>query len=84
MLRKDTHKPIRQMKVYMNKVYSPQTNTWFHDLLDNGKHNDGPRYWHVFVGTNTRYMVVYPLGNKNNNAIEESLTFSLIIIIQKD
>ena len=59
---------------YFNKIYSTAPNTWFHDLLDNGDGND-PRYWHIFVGVNTRYMDVYPLNGKTNADIKESLTW---------
>lgn len=57
----------------MNKIYSPATDTWFHDLLDNGQHHNAPRYWHIFVGTNTRYMVAQPLAHKDDASVGASL-----------
>ena len=58
---------------YFNKVYSTAPNTWFHDLVDNGDYEDMPRYWHVFVGVNTRYMDAYPLQGKSNTDVQHSL-----------
>ena len=58
---------------YFSKVYSTAPNTWFHDLLDNGDYEDTPRYWHVFVGVNTRYLVTYPLQGKSNADVQQSL-----------
>lgn len=60
---------------YFNKIYSTAPNTWFHDLLDNGTDDDTPRYWHIFVGVNTRYLDVYPLQGKSNQHVRESLTW---------
>ena len=59
---------------YFNKIYSTAPNTWFHDLLDNGDGNE-PRYWHIFVGVNTRYMDAFPLNGKSNDEIKRSLTY---------
>ena len=58
---------------YFNKIYSTAPNTWFHDLLDNGDFENMPRYWHIFVGVNTRYLEAYPLNSKSNDAVQESL-----------
>ena len=66
---------IKQHKLphfYFNRIYSTAPNTWFHDLLDNG---DNPKYWHVFVGVNTRYLDVYPLEGKSNEDVKKSLTW---------
>ena len=60
---------------YFNKIYSTARNTWFHDLLDNGVYDDSPRYWHIFVGVNTRYLDAYPLNGKSNDDIKQSLTW---------
>ena len=65
---------IKQHKLphfYFNRIYSTAPNTWFHDLLDNG---DNPKFWHVFVGVNTRYLDVYPLEGKSNEDVKKSLT----------
>ena len=63
----------KKPKYYMNKIYSASPNCWFHDLLDNGK-DCVPRYWHVFVGVNTRYLDAYPLNSKSNQDVQQSLT----------
>ena len=79
--------PIIKLKdrphYYFNKIYSTAPNTWFHDLLDNGPSNDGtrrsrgtenePRFWHIFVGVNTRFMDVFPLNGKSNDDVKRSL-----------
>ena len=58
---------------YFNKIYSTSRNTWFHDLMDNGNYEDTPRYWHIFVGVNTRYLVAYPLQGKSNEDVQKTL-----------
>ena len=74
--RKDLNTKLSQRpSYYMNKVYSLAPNCWFHDLLDNGVNADTPRYWHVFVGVNTRYLDAYPLNGKSNKDVKESLTW---------
>ena len=60
---------------YYNKIYSPAPNCWFHDLLDNGSDTRSPRYWHIFVGVNTRYLDAYPLEGKSNDDVKQSLTW---------
>ena len=57
---KDRFIKLNNIKPYMIKIFSNRPNTWFHDLYDNLKGNI-PRYWHIFIGTNNRYVVVYPL-----------------------
>ena len=60
-------------KYYMNKIYSAAPNCYFHDLLDNGVNNN-PRYYHIFVGVNTRYLETYPLNSKSNTDVQKTLT----------
>ena len=66
---------IKQRKIepYYVKIFSSQTNTWFHDLLDNGKDVD-PRYWHIFIGTNNHYAVALPLNSRNQESIHSTLS----------
>ena len=70
--------PIIKLKdrphYYFNKIYSTARNTWFHDLLDNGDGNE-PRYWHIFIGVNTRFLDAFPLNGKSNDDVKESLTW---------
>ena len=61
------------IRPYFVKIFSSRPNTWFHDLYDNLKGNT-PRYWHIFIGTNNRYVVVYPLENKSSKSIYKSLS----------
>ena len=46
--KKDKHLKRNQVRPYEIKIFSPVLNTWFMDLLDNGKDNI-PRYWHFQV-----------------------------------
>ena len=71
--KKDKHLKRNQVKPYEIKIFSPVLNTWFMDLLDNGK-NNVPRYWHIFIGTNNRYAVAQPLNSKNAADVKQSLT----------
>ena len=70
---KDHFMTRRKIAPYYVHIFSPVLNTWFHDLFDNGKGNE-PRYWHVFIGTNNHYAVVYPLNDKRATSIHETLT----------
>ena len=74
MKRKDVKiKLSKKPKYYMRKIYSSAPNCWFHDLLDNGKDNQ-PRYWHVFVGVNTRFLEALPLNSKSDRDVHRTLT----------
>ena len=70
--KKDKHLRKNQVRPYQIKIFSPVLNTWFMDLLDNGKENT-PRYWHIFIGTNNRYAVAQPLNSKNAADVKQSL-----------
>jgi len=69
---KDHYIRKREIKPYMIKIFSTRPNCWFHDLYDNREGNS-PRYWHVFIGTNNRYAVAYPLHDKKASSIHETL-----------
>ena len=70
---KDHYMTRRKIAPYYVHIFSTMLNTWFHDLFDNGKNNE-PRYWHVFIGTNNHYAVVYPLNDKQATSIHETLS----------
>ena len=70
--KKDLHLRPNQTKPYMLKIFSTKPNSWFHDLMDNGKEGV-PRYFHIFINQNTRYAVVYSLDSKNAAAVRETL-----------
>ena len=70
---KDKFIKVREIKPYYFKIFSTQTNCWFHDLMDNGKGNE-PRYWHIFIGTNNHYAVALPLNNKNASSVKTTLS----------
>ncbi len=73
----------KNLKPYMVKIFSVEPNTWFHDIFDNGRNTlvlqghtpvGAPRYWHIFIGTNTRYAVALPLRDRSAQAINETLS----------
>ena len=70
---KDHYMTRRKIAPYYVHIFSTMLNTWFHDLMDNGKNNK-PRYWYVFIGTNNHFAVVYPLNDKRATSIHETLS----------
>lgn len=66
-------KPNREYKkIYQVKVFSRFRNAYFTDLYDNLEGNE-PRYWQIFINTNTRYTIAYPLQDKTKESIHENL-----------
>ena len=59
-------------KIYQVKIFSRSRNSWFGDLYDNLDGHE-PRYWHIFINTNTRYAVAYELPDKTKNSIHHVL-----------
>ena len=43
---KDPRVDLKKMRPLMIKIFSSSTDTWFHDLMDNGK-TSNPKYFHV-------------------------------------
>jgi hypothetical protein len=62
----------RDVRKLMIKIFSPTLNTWFHDLFDNSSKGN-PRFFHLFIGTNTRYAVAIPVSNKRSTTIFDSI-----------
>ena len=63
----NTHK-----RIYQVKIFSKFPNAWFTDLYDNlAGHN--PRYWQIFINTNTKYAVAYELQDKTADSIHNNL-----------
>lgn len=69
---KDHYVKLRKIEPYYIHIFSTRPNSWFHDLLDNGKDNV-PRYWHIFIGTNNHYAVAYPLNSKSASDVRTTL-----------
>ena len=85
--------PKLRVKQYFNKIYADHPHAWMCDLLDNaGKTDDYknkdtieakektklyPRYWFIFIGINTRYVVAYPLFDKNKQQVNQILNHFL-------
>ena len=59
-------------KIYQVKILSRSRNSWFGELCDNLDSHE-PRYWHIFINTNTRYAVAYELADKTKNSIHRVL-----------
>ena len=59
-------------KIYQVKIFSRSRNSWFGDLYDNLEGNE-PRYWYLFINTNTRYAVAYELPDKSKDSIHQVL-----------
>ena len=73
IIKKRIHdKKLNNKRIYQVKIFSPFTNAWFTDIYDNLEGNE-PRYWEIFINTNTRYVEAYPLNNKTKNSINEVL-----------
>ncbi len=66
----------RLLKPYMVKIFANTLNCWMHDLFDNTA-SGSPRYWHIFIGMNNRYVIAHPLENKSSEAIHQSLSLFL-------
>ena len=69
----DRYLKRKQIKPYMIKVFAPAHDCYFMDIMDNGKDNQ-PRYYHVFVGVNSRYAVAYPLSSKSSHDVKLTLS----------
>jgi len=65
---KDHRIKRKNMLPFMIKIFSKTFNTWFHDIMILNK-----KHYHVFIGTNNRYVVINDLSNKSSKVILESL-----------
>jgi len=61
---KDPKVNMKKYKPMMIKIFSSSTDTWFHDIFDN-RSKGIPKYYHIFIGTNNRYAVAYPIEDKS-------------------
>ena len=68
---KDRFIKRKQQKPLMIRIFSSSTGSWFHDIFENPKIGL-PRYYHIFIGTNNRYVVSIPLKSKTTSSILES------------
>ena len=59
-------------RIYQVKIFSRFRNSYFMDLYDNLEGNE-PRYWQIFINTNTRYAVALPLPDKTKDSIHSNL-----------
>ena len=68
----DKRPPKYVQRIYQVKIFSRFRNAWFTDLMDNGENHE-PHYWQIFINTNTRYAIAYPLQDKNSKSINKNL-----------
>ena len=68
---KDRFIKMKEQRKLMNKIFSPTTKCWFHDLFDNGSEGNY-KYYHIFIGMNNRYVHVNPLPDKKTDYVLES------------
>ena len=69
---KDPFVKKKTIKPLMIKIFSRTPNTWFHDLFENPK-NGTPKYFHLLIGTNTRFAAAYPLNDKSSRSVMMTL-----------
>ena len=60
---------MKEQRKSMIKIFSPTTKCWFHDLFEN---SSNPKYIHIFIGMNNRYIHVNPLQDKKTDSVLES------------
>ena len=63
---------LTKQRIYQVRIFSKFRNAWFGDIYDNLADNT-PRYWYIFINTNTRYAVAYPMERKTADAIKSVL-----------
>ena len=76
---KDRFIKMKQQKPLMNRIFSSSTGSWFHDLFENGAErlstrsanssSFNPKYFHIFIRTNNRFVVAHPLQDKKTETI---------------
>lgn len=72
-------RPSRKYKqIYQVTIFSRFKNAYFTDLYDNLDGNN-PRYWQIFINTNTRYAIALPLNDKS----KQSINANLVKFVQK-
>lgn len=62
----DRHLKIKQMRPYMRQIFDPIIGCYFHDLIQqtSDKPKDYPKYFHIFLESNSRYAFAYPVNDK--------------------
>ena len=68
----DKRTTLAHNRIYQVKIFSKHRDSWYTDLYDNLAGNT-PRYWQIFINTNTRYAAAYPLQDKTADSIHENL-----------
>ena len=70
---------MKEQRKLMNKIFSPTTKCWFHDLFANSvspssasDNGSNPKYYHIFIGMNNRYVHVNPLQDKKTDSVLDS------------
>lgn len=84
---KDIPGVVKKNKKYYNPVFSSNFHSYQMDLVENNS-NFTPRYWYVFINTNTRMAFAYPLKNKAAadvlNVLKEFITANQVSTLTGD
>ena len=59
-------------KQYMRKIFERVPGCYFHDLLQQPR-NIEPKYYHIFIGANSRYAFAYPVNDKSAKTAIDTL-----------
>ena len=68
----DKQMKLPQTKSYMRKIFERVPGCYFHDLLQQPR-DCSPKYYHIFIGTNTRYAFAYPVNDKTATTAIDTL-----------
>ena len=69
---RDRQMKLKEVKQYMRKIFERVPGCYFHDLLVQPRGSE-PKYFHIFIGTNTRYAFAYPVNDKTAKTAIETL-----------
>lgn len=71
----DRHQRTRHKQPFMRAIFDPVPGAYFHDLIQQtaDRKKGYPHYFHVFIGTNTRYAFAYPVNDKSAATSIETL-----------
>ena len=71
----DRRMKLKQKKPYMRTIFDPVIGCYFHDLIQqtDDKRKDYPKYFHVFIESNSRYAFAYPVNDKSAKTSIETM-----------
>ena len=71
----DRRLKLREKKEYMRSIFDPVIGCYFHDLIEqtDDKEKDFPKYFHIFLESNSRYAFAYPINDKTADTAIKTL-----------